>query len=123
MLTWYYSKKAATNTELFYEYFAPFVVATAVCLFCIVRYLAQRLVARYPRSRGGMIFLGNLTFGIYLMHPMVIWELHHKGPRLEFHQPVAGDPDRNGRGFRDMWAHHLHHQKNPCRSSNYSWLT
>ena len=92
MLTWYYSKKAATNTELFYEYFAPFVVATAVCLFCIVRYLAQRLVARYPRSRGGMIFLGNLTFGIYLMHPMVIWELHHKGLAWNFINPWLAIP-------------------------------
>lgn len=91
-LTWYYSKKAATNTELFYEYFAPFVVAAAVCLFCIVRYLAQRLVARYPGSRGGMIFLGNLTFGIYLMHPMVIWELHHKGLAWNFINPWLAIP-------------------------------
>ncbi|WP_296265250.1 acyltransferase [Pseudomonas sp. UBA6562] len=91
-LTWYFSKDAAVNTELYYEYFAPMVVVAAACVFHGVRAAGARFVERYPNAQGPLVFFGNLTFGIYLMHPMVIWELHHAGMPWNFINPWLAIP-------------------------------
>lgn len=90
--TWYYSKGAAVNTELYYEYYAPLVVVAALCVFCAMRQMGNWLARQCPRAERAMVFLANLTFGIYLMHPMIIWELQNHGFGWNFVNPWLAIP-------------------------------
>lgn len=91
-LTWYFSKHTAVNTALYYKYFAPLGVVAAAGVLHGVRALGARSVDRCPNVQGPLVFFGNLMFGIYLMHPMVIWELHHAGMPWNFINPWLAIP-------------------------------
>ncbi|WP_312931136.1 acyltransferase [Pseudomonas sp.] len=91
-LTWFFSKDATTNTELYYEYYAPLVVISALCIFHALRHFSLWLTQRWPGTSQPIIFGGSLTFGVYLMHPMLIWELQHHGFGWNFINPWLAIP-------------------------------
>lgn len=85
--TWRYSKDAAVNTELFYEYFSPLVVLAAFSAFIWIRSLSSYVVGSFHCLRRLLSFLGGLSFGVYLLHPMIIWELENRGYNWNFTNP------------------------------------
>lgn len=90
--TWFFSKDAPVNTEIFYEYFAPWVVLSTVCAFVSVREMTFRLVQWQPALKRGLKVFGELSFGIYLVHPMIIWEFEHHGYDWHFINPWFAIP-------------------------------
>lgn len=90
--TWYYSKDIAVNTELYYEYFAPLVVIATFALFCSLRWIAAAWSYRWPAFGRGLTFFGSLTFGVYLIHPAVIWEFERLGYDWHFTNPWFAVP-------------------------------
>lgn len=90
--TWHFSKDAQVNTELYYEYFAPLVVTGALALFCALRYLGRVIAERCTRARNVIVFLGGLSFGVYLIHPMIIWEFENQGYGWNFINPWMAIP-------------------------------
>lgn len=90
--TWFYSKSAPVNTELYYEYFAPLVVVAALTGFCAFRYLGTVAAESCPAARSALVFLGGLSFGVYLIHPMIIWEFEAAGYGWNFTNPWLAIP-------------------------------
>lgn len=90
--TWYYSKDVAVNTELYYEYFAPLVVIAAFALFCSLRWISNSLSNRWPMIDRWLVFFGSLSFGVYLIHPAVIWEFERRGYDWHFINPWFAVP-------------------------------
>lgn len=90
--TWHFSRKAPVNTELYYEYFAPLVVIATLSLFCAVRYLGTLIAEHWPTGRKVMMFMGSLTFGVYLIHPMIIWEFENHGYGWNYINPWLAIP-------------------------------
>lgn len=90
--TWFYSKDLPVNTELFYEYFAPLVVIATFALFYSLRWFASFLADRCPRSSRALTFFGSLSFGVYLIHPAIIWEFEGQGYAWNFTNPWIAVP-------------------------------
>jgi surface polysaccharide O-acyltransferase-like enzyme len=90
--TWYFSKDAQVNTELYYEYFAPLVVVSTLCAFVSVRSITAGLVSLCPVLKKGLKMFGELSFGIYLIHPMIIWEFERRGFDWHFINPWLAIP-------------------------------
>lgn len=90
--TWYFSKDANVNTELYYEYFSPLVVISTLCAFVAIRALTAKLVEFHSFFKDGLKFFGELSFGIYLIHPMIIWEFERLGFDWHFINPWLAIP-------------------------------
>lgn len=91
-LTWYYSKDKPVNTELFYEYFSPLVVIATLAAFVCVRYFSVFLANKIPGVRSLLISLGGLSFGVYLVHPIIIWVFEGAGYGWNFTNPWLAIP-------------------------------
>lgn len=85
--TWLYSKDRPVNTEIFYEYYAPLVVLSAFFAFLSIREITARFVEWQPLFIKPLKLFGELSFGIYLIHPMIIWELDRRGYDWHFVNP------------------------------------
>ena len=58
------------NGRYFYGYLSPPVILMTLAIFVVIRYLTERRERRKPiRHMRALHFLGEATFGIYLIHP------------------------------------------------------
>lgn len=90
--TWHHSVKAQAGIESYYEYFAPLVVIATLALFCAVRYIGAWIADRSAQAGKVMMFLGGLTFGVYLIHPMIILEFEGHGYGWNYTNPWLAIP-------------------------------
>jgi surface polysaccharide O-acyltransferase-like enzyme len=91
LLTWYFSKGMPINNEAFYEYFSPFVVISALSAFICIRYLSSCLCT-FHFARRALVFFGSVSFGVYLIHPLIIWTFENHGIDWHFINPWLAIP-------------------------------
>lgn len=69
-----------------YNYATPGVVVMSICVFIAIRYLCERREARRPIVHmQALHYVGEATFGIFLIHPVFlqIWKEHRPAAPLE----------------------------------------
>jgi surface polysaccharide O-acyltransferase-like enzyme len=61
----------ADEWRYLYNYLSPTVIIMSICVFLILRALSERREARAPiRYIGALHYVGEATFGIFLIHPI-----------------------------------------------------
>lgn len=83
-----------------YSYLSPPVILMSICVFLVFRELTERREARAPiRHISGLHYVGEATFGVFLIHPFffTLWQerppgVPHNGASLALWLPatVAG---------------------------------
>jgi surface polysaccharide O-acyltransferase-like enzyme len=92
LLTWYFFKGLQVNNETFYEYFSPFVVVGALSAFICIRCLSSYLCGFNGFVRKAIVFFGSSSFGVYLVHPLIIWTFENHGVDWHFINPWLAIP-------------------------------
>jgi surface polysaccharide O-acyltransferase-like enzyme len=97
--TWFLTMSNGGSLEqFFYDYFSANVILTSVGLFLLLRNSpVPRLKANLPRLSSLLQQIGLCSFGIFLIHPMVIDVLGEKGlfgfnPGIIMLNPILGIP-------------------------------
>ncbi|HEX5525816.1 MAG TPA: acyltransferase family protein [Solirubrobacterales bacterium] len=71
------------NGRYFYGYLSPPVILMSLAIFVVIRYLVEQRERRRPvRHMKALHFLGEATFGIYLIHPyfFTLFQRHYAVP-------------------------------------------
>lgn len=90
--TYFYSIGEAAPNETFYEYFSPTVVVAAlgsfICISSVFEWIgaSSKFLARLVSQ------FGKASFGIYLIHPLIIWSFEIHGYDYTFINPWLGTP-------------------------------
>lgn len=72
--------------EYLYEYPTPTVIVMSICVFLAIRYICERREARGPiRHIRSLHYVGEATFGIFLIHPVFfqLWLEHSPVEEIE----------------------------------------
>lgn len=78
-LTWANSVGSPKMNESFYEYYSPAVFIGAIAAFICIRRMTAAAVDTRIFSADLIGSIGRLMFGVYLLHPMVIWTFERYG--------------------------------------------
>ncbi len=90
--TWRLSLDRKEMYEIFYEYFSPFVFVGSIAALVFLKGVFSALTNPAHIVFRAIRSLAPLTFGIYLVHPMVIWTLDMQGYDYRFTNPWIGIP-------------------------------
>jgi surface polysaccharide O-acyltransferase-like enzyme len=79
-----------TYGRYFYGYLSPPVILMSLAIFVVVRYLTEQRERRRPiRHMKALHFVGEATFGVFLIHPFFFTELQrHYAPPTALHSLV-----------------------------------
>ncbi|MBD8472765.1 acyltransferase family protein [Pseudomonas sp. CFBP 8770] len=83
-LTWSHSLAVGRADETFYAYSSPFVITAAIGAFCFIRVFFVRLMQMSPSLSRLTIALSKSSFGIYLIHVLVIFWFDLNGLNYNF---------------------------------------
>jgi surface polysaccharide O-acyltransferase-like enzyme len=62
-----------TISDLFYDYLSPLVVAMTISVFLIVKQFSLQYASLVSKNiQSIIVFLGKASFGIYLIHPIIL---------------------------------------------------
>jgi len=76
--TFYLSKLKGSLDTTFYEYLAPTVIISAGAWMILVKYLAEESKIQIPNIlSAAIVSISSLSFGIYLVHAMIITALKY----------------------------------------------
>lgn len=78
LLTRWATIKHGSPVETFYAYSSPFVVAASVCFFIGLRGVGAG-AASFARFERGIAVLAPLSFGVYILHPVVLYYVFKTG--------------------------------------------
>ena len=93
--TFYLTKSHGTLDQYFYEFLSPNVVFMSIGLFLIIKRIDFYNISRsYPYMFNIISVFSSASFGIYLLHPIVLWFLdrHDIGINATFFHPALGIP-------------------------------
>jgi len=92
ILTWQHSIKVGAANETFYGYTSPFVITGAVSAFYVLRAFAATFAASRWFPAKALRKLGEVNFGVYLIHVMVMFWLDLRGFDFQFINPWLAIP-------------------------------
>lgn len=92
VLTWKHSLKIGMANETFYAYTSPFVVTGAVSAFYSLRAIITKISSHRFFPSAAIEKLGQVNFGVYLIHVMVMFWLDLKGFDYQFINPWIAIP-------------------------------
>lgn len=90
--TWRHSVNVGAADETFYAYTSPFVVIGAISAFYALRAVSNRLAASRWFPSAILKKLGEVNFGVYLIHVMVMFWLDLRGFDYQFLNPWLAIP-------------------------------
>jgi surface polysaccharide O-acyltransferase-like enzyme len=90
--TWWRCHTLARPDEAFYVYSSPTVLLAALAAFVCLRWLFTRFVQPGGRPAAIIAFFSNVSFGVYLLHVLVLFYLDRKGYDYRFVNPWLGIP-------------------------------
>jgi len=73
--TYYVSLQYGTFNSFFYNYFSITTIVQASSYFIILKYFGSKLITTKSQF---LIVLSTTSFGIYLIHPLIMWVLENK---------------------------------------------
>jgi len=79
LLTRYISMRNGVAVEIFFEYSSPLVLIATLSSFIASRPAFNHLASTHRRFGATVVNLSHVSFGIYLVHPMIIWTLGMRG--------------------------------------------
>lgn len=85
LLTYWWSHQRGTPNELFYLYLSPNVVVAAIGMFGFLVSFEENLKSLSPTLQKAMISVSQASFGIYLIHPVILELL--ASPRIAWLSP------------------------------------
>jgi len=92
ILTWKHSIKVGAANETFYAYTSPFVITGAVSAFYVLRATAIAFAASKWFPSRMLRKLGEVNFGVYLIHVMVMFWWDLRGFDFQFINPWMAIP-------------------------------
>jgi len=90
--TWSLSLSRKEMYEIYYEYFSPFVFIGSIAALVFLKAAFSAMTNPESKLFKAIRSLAPLTFGIYLLHPMVIWALDLNGYDYRFVNPWISIP-------------------------------
>lgn len=91
-LTWRYSLKTGMANETFYAYTSPFVAIGAISAFYSLRATIHKVSSHRLFPSATITKLGEVNFGVYLIHVMVMFWLDILGFDYQFTNPWIAIP-------------------------------
>lgn len=91
-LTWSYSLYVQKPHEMFYVYHSPLVVLGAIGIFAALIFIGQSFITERCVVYKFLIFQGKASFGIYLVHILVVMIFNRFGVSFMFINPWFGIP-------------------------------
>jgi len=92
IFTWKHSIKVGAANETFYAYTSPFVITSAVSAFYVLRAMAITFAASRWFPARTLQKLGEVNFGVYLIHVMVMFWWDMRGFDFQFINPWLATP-------------------------------
>ena len=90
--TYFYSIGEAAPNETFYEYFSLTVVVAALGWFICISAVFEWIGANSKFLARLVSHFGKASFGIYLIHPLIIWSFEIHGYDYTLINPWLGTP-------------------------------
>ena len=90
--TWWHSLVVGRAVETFYTYSSPLVITAAIGAFCGIRVFFSTYVQGSTLLSRWTFKLAKLSFGIYLVHVLVMFWLDLNGISYNFINPWMGIP-------------------------------
>lgn len=90
--TWWHSLVIGRAVETFYTYSSPLVITAAIGAFCSIRVFFSKYVQGSPVLSNWTFRLAKLSFGIYLVHVLVMFWLDLNGISYNFINPWLAIP-------------------------------
>ncbi len=87
--TFYFSLLNKTFVHTFYEYLTPNVLLSSIGVFLLFQYGTLKFTPWIDKL---IAFVGNYSYGIYLVHVFVLWELGKFHLSYSFVHPLIGIP-------------------------------
>jgi surface polysaccharide O-acyltransferase-like enzyme len=73
--TFYLTQKAGVFTSYFYEYLTLSTLIQATSFFIILKFIGEKYLNTQSRINSIIVNISFASFGIYLIHPIVLWIL------------------------------------------------
>ena len=77
LLSWLISVKLGSGTMVFYQNLSLNVILQSVFMFELAKRLAPKLDSNCCKKNAAIRTLAKMSFGVYLVHPLIIEELNH----------------------------------------------
>ncbi len=72
-LTWYFSAQKSTYYEAAFVYASPNILLMTGAWFLFLRdYDWEKVMQRYPRLHKAVMYMAEVSFGVYFIHPLVL---------------------------------------------------
>lgn len=90
--TWAMSYGTGASNQIFFVYYSPFVMLASVAAFVLLMKLHRTYLDGNTVLGKGLSWFGEVSFGIFLVHPLVIYLFKSAGISFDFINPWLGIP-------------------------------